>query len=192
MTRTSKPLLAVACVAASLFQSAAGFTVGGLSSPPAVHAKGKRRNLESSLHLSASNLFGSSTSFPPLRSLPQDDPLVNNRYSASDWLHNVFTLPQSSVLRDIRNPVITIAVWSTLVSVIHRMIRTSSNKLVSKFASDMCIGGAPHSFLVSSLGLLLVFRTNSAYQRFNVSLRLATVLCCVTSVSVATVEFMLT
>jgi predicted membrane chloride channel (bestrophin family) len=30
----------------------------------------------------------------------------------------------------------------------------------------MCISGKPHSFLVSSLGLLLVFRTNSAYQRF--------------------------
>jgi len=30
----------------------------------------------------------------------------------------------------------------------------------------MCIPTQPHSLLVSSLGLLLVFRTNSAYQRF--------------------------
>jgi len=125
----------------------------------------KRRNVggDSSLQMAASHLF----SFQ--RMTAQDDPLVNNRYSASDWLHNVFTLPRSSVLRDIRNPVVTIAVWSTLVSIFHRLISRSSSGIFQKLASDMCIGGAPHSFLVSSLGLLLVFRTNSAYQRFNVS-----------------------
>jgi predicted membrane chloride channel (bestrophin family) len=32
----------------------------------------------------------------------------------------------------------------------------------------MCMSSKPHSFLVSALGLLLVFRTNSAYQRFAV------------------------
>jgi len=33
-------------------------------------------------------------------------------------------------------------------------------------AGSLCIPTAPHSLMVSSLGLLLVFRTNSAYQRF--------------------------
>lgn len=102
-----------------------------------------------------------------LSNVPQDEPLYSNRYSAGDWLHNVFTLPRSSVLRDIRHPVLTIAVWSTLVSVTHKLLLKRSSQLCQKLASDMCIGGAPHSFLVSSLGLLLVFRTNSAYQRFN-------------------------
>ena len=121
-----------------------------------------RKNVGGKLSMTASSLF----SFQ--RMTTQDDPLVNNRYSASDWLHNVFTLPRSSVLRDIRNPVVTIAVWSTLVSIVHRFMSKSFNGILQKLASDMCIGGAPHSFLVSSLGLLLVFRTNSAYQRFNV------------------------
>jgi hypothetical protein len=98
-----------------------------------------------------------------------DEELLQSRHSASDWLHNVFTLPRSSVLRDIRNPVVTIALWGALVSILQRIMAGSSSKVVSKFASDICIGSAPHSFLVSSLGLLLVFRTNSAYQRFNVS-----------------------
>ena len=34
------------------------------------------------------------------------------------------------------------------------------------FAKKMCIPTQPHSLMVSALGLLLVFRTNSAYQRF--------------------------
>ena len=153
--------------ATALIQGTASFT--GKSAltrrTTSTHVFSNRRNLE--LRMTASNLFGST--FFSQRSAAQYDSLVNNRYSASDWLHNVFTLPRSSVLRDIRNPVITIAVWSALVSVIHRMLNASSSEILPKFAGHMCIGGAPHSYLVSSLGLLLVFRTNSAYQRFNVS-----------------------
>jgi hypothetical protein len=167
-------LLAIAC-ASALTQGTVSFAPGGGAFT--TRKVSQKRILKSSLSLTASNLFASP--FPSQRSVSHDDPLVNNRYSASDWLHNVFTLPRSSVLKDIRNPVVTIAVWSTLVSVIHRLISKSSNKILQKFAGDMCIGGAPHSFLVSSLGLLLVFRTNSAYQRFNVS---ATYLCCFESI----------
>ena len=94
---------------------------------------------------------------------------LNHRHSAKDWLYNVRSLPQSSVLQDIRNPVVTIAAWSTVVSVIHKVMASSSSKVLQRMADNMCIGSTPHSFLVSSLGLLLVFRTNSAYQRFSVS-----------------------
>jgi predicted membrane chloride channel (bestrophin family) len=94
---------------------------------------------------------------------------MNNRHSASDWLYNMFSLPRSSVLRDIRNPVVTVALWGGIVSVIQKLMASSSNGFLQQFAANMCIGAAPHSFLVSSLGLLLVFRTNSAYQRFYVS-----------------------
>lgn len=170
-------VLSIAC-AAALVQGTASFA-GGISAGPATAAPqyafqkahhDRRRRDGSSLNMSwnhASNLF-------PHREKPFDDSLVynnNNRHSASDWLHNVFTLPRSSVLRDIRNPVVTIAVWGALVSVFQRIMAQSTSKVLTKFASDICIGSAPHSFLVSSLGLLLVFRTNSAYQRFNVSPR---------------------
>ena len=98
-----------------------------------------------------------------------DDSSINNRHSASDWHYNVMSLPKSSVLRDIRNPVLTIAVWSGIVSVFQQILASSSSRMLRTMASDMCIGATPHSFLVSSLGLLLVFRTNTAYQRFYVS-----------------------
>lgn len=92
----------------------------------------------------------------------------NHRHSASDWLHNVHSLPKSTVLRDIQNPVITVALWGTAVAMVHKLMASCGDRIVQKVARDMCIGSTPHSFLVSSLGLLLVFRTNSAYQRFAV------------------------
>jgi len=113
------------------------------------------------------NLFMSTAS----KDLDGDDyagaPLVDNRYSASDWLYNVLSLPKSSVLRAIRNPVLTITIWSTLVAVIQKIFSRSTVNIFRYLGNHMCINGTPHGFLVSSLGLLLVFRTNSAYQRFN-------------------------
>ena len=56
------------------------------------------------------------------------------------------------------------ASWATLISLIYKRL------LVIKplAAKRMCLPTAPHSLMVSALGLLLVFRTNSAYQRFAV------------------------
>jgi predicted membrane chloride channel (bestrophin family) len=84
-------------------------------------------------------------------------------YSSRDWLHNTLTLATSAILRDISFPVISMTIWSTCISLIHKYLLTS-NRIIS--AQNMCIPSHPHSLLVSSLGLLLVFRTNSAYQRF--------------------------
>lgn len=91
---------------------------------------------------------------------------LNNRHSASDWLYNVRSLPKSSVLKDILNPVLSIAAWSGVVSIVQKILASSSSTILQTLSANMCIGATPHSFLVSSLGLLLVFRTNSAYQRF--------------------------
>ena len=90
---------------------------------------------------------------------------VNHRHSASDWVYNLRTWKNSSVLREIQNPVIALSAWATLVSLVQKTLLTVN----SKWAANMCISHSAHSFLVSSLGLLLVFRTNSAYQRFLVS-----------------------
>lgn len=90
---------------------------------------------------------------------------VNNRHSANDWFYNVQSLPRSSVLRDIRNPVMAVLGWSTVVSIFHAFATRHAPRL----AASMCVSSVAHSFLVSALGLLLVFRTNSAYQRFYVS-----------------------
>jgi len=95
---------------------------------------------------------------------------VNNLHASKDWLHNIASLPRSTVLRDILNPVMTVTGWSFVISVVHRLMRMSSLPLWNQMAINMCIPTHAHSCLVSSLGLLLVFRTNSAYQRFLVSL----------------------
>jgi Bestrophin, RFP-TM, chloride channel len=107
---------------------------------------------------------GGGTATSPTGSNSGYDPL-NNRHSASDWLYNVRSLPQSKVLREIRNPVLAVAAWSASVSILHALLKQAG---WTRWAAHLCIPGTAHSFLVSALGLLLVFRTNSAYQRFNV------------------------
>lgn len=90
--------------------------------------------------------------------------VINNRHSSGDWLYNLWTIPRSSVLKEILNPVLTLAGWATSIAILHRGLMLSPGHVM--WASRMCLPNAAHSFLVSSLGLLLVFRTNSAYQRF--------------------------
>jgi hypothetical protein len=91
-----------------------------------------------------------------------------SQYSASDWFYNLKTWKNSSVLREIRNPVMALSAWATFVSVVHKVLLMNGK---ATMAANLCIPPLAHSFLVSSLGLLLVFRTNSAYQRFLVSNR---------------------
>ena len=52
--------------------------------------------------------------------------------------------------------------WATFLSVVYMRLK-HVNPLA---AENMCLPQAPHSLMVSALSLLLVFKTNSAYQRF--------------------------
>lgn len=90
----------------------------------------------------------------------------DKRYSAADWLHNINNFHNSSILKQIRGPVQAITIWSTLVSVVYKLCKIKGWNGV---AEKMCLGSTPHSLIASSIGLLLVFRTNSAYQKFRVS-----------------------
>lgn len=92
----------------------------------------------------------------------------NNRHSASDWWYNVKSINKSKVLQEVRGPVLAVGLWGFAVSAVHRVLQKSTTPLLQTIASHMSIPGTAHSFLVSALGLLLVFRTNSAYQRFYV------------------------
>ena len=135
---------------------------------------GSVAEIETDLHVSTSYLFGTGTGTGTGTSATTTNgqpylPQVNHRHSAKDWIHNVASLPHSSILRDIRDPVLAVVSWSTLVSVVHRLLMTSTNPVWGGLGGQMQVGATAHSFLVSSLGLLLVFRTNSAYQRFAVS-----------------------
>ncbi|CAB9524292.1 UPF0187 protein [Seminavis robusta] len=86
----------------------------------------------------------------------------SDRYSSSDWFHNTLNLPSSEILRAVRGPVIAMTSWATFLAMVHRNLL----KRNPHAASLMCISPTTHSLMVSALGLLLVFRTNSAYQRF--------------------------
>lgn len=87
----------------------------------------------------------------------------SDRYASRDWLHNTINLPNSAILKAIQFPVLSMTVWGALISLFHRRL-LSTGRL--DLARHMCIPSGPHSLMVSALGLLLVFRTNSAYQRF--------------------------
>eukprot|EP00547_Thalassionema_nitzschioides_P017098 CAMPEP_0194233858 /NCGR_PEP_ID=MMETSP0158-20130606/1705_1 /TAXON_ID=33649 /ORGANISM="Thalassionema nitzschioides, Strain L26-B" /LENGTH=472 /DNA_ID=CAMNT_0038966857 /DNA_START=38 /DNA_END=1456 /DNA_ORIENTATION=- len=93
-----------------------------------------------------------------------NDNINEERYCASDWIHNMKTLHNSTILKQIKGPILTITIWSSMVSLVHQVLLRNG---FVKVAANMCMSGKAHSFLVSALGLLLVFRTNSAYQRFS-------------------------
>jgi hypothetical protein len=86
------------------------------------------------------------------------------RYASQDWLHNTINMPNSVILQSIRFPVFFMTTWGTCISFLHRFLISRGRK---EMASMLCIPSAPLSMMVSALGLLLVFRTNSAYQRFS-------------------------
>ena len=86
-----------------------------------------------------------------------------DRYSSNDWLHNTINLPNSAILRSIRFPVLSMTIWGFAIAFVHRHLVKIGK---ADIAANMCIPTQPHSLMVSALGLLLVFRTNSAYQRF--------------------------
>ncbi|CAM9692282.1 unnamed protein product [Pylaiella littoralis] len=77
------------------------------------------------------------------------------RYSSSAWWHNLRTLPTSVILHRIKHPLLAQIFWATAVSLLHAALGGVHSMSIK-----------PHTLLGSALGLLLVFRTNAAYQRF--------------------------
>lgn len=87
-----------------------------------------------------------------------------DRYNSRDWLHNTISLPNSAILKRIRSPVIAVTSWAVFCSCLHH--RFSQQHLPSRVFPMFYLPLGPHSLMMNALGLLLVFRTNSAYQRF--------------------------
>lgn len=86
------------------------------------------------------------------------------RYASRDWLHNTLNMPNSKILKSVQFPVTFMTIWSMSISILHKCLIVRGR---GDLAARVCIPTAPHSLMVSALGLLLVFRTNSAYQRFS-------------------------
>ncbi|KAL7452678.1 hypothetical protein ACHAWC_004401, partial [Mediolabrus comicus] len=104
------------------------------------------------------------------------------RVTANDWRHNMGNVFASTILRDVRNPVLCVFTWATIWSILYKTLsKVASGSIVlssSKTSEAIIIPCAkwfirhaslpslPHTMMVSAMSLLLVFRTNSAYQRF--------------------------
>jgi ion channel-forming bestrophin family protein len=172
MTKATKYKLRCQAMAIAFVLSCGTPSVASFSSSQVRYATTKRP-LSSGQKRDRMTFLHSGARYSTGCTVNSDDP-VNNRHSASDWFYNIRSFPQSKVLREIRNPVLAVATWSLIVSLVHRIgLASFSGPSLRYFAEHMCIPGTAHSFLVSALGLLLVFRTNSAYQRFNVSIIVA-------------------
>merc|ERR1719148_162919 len=76
------------------------------------------------------------------------------RYRSDDWIGNFISIPSSFILRRIRFHLLSNSLITTIVV------------LLDRFGYNVKIPLVGHSLLGSFLGLLLVFRTNSAYARF--------------------------
>jgi len=99
------------------------------------------------------------------------------RVTANDWKHNMGNLFASTILRDVRNPVLCVFTWATTWSTLYKILtKVASGSISCKsdavvaaanyFVRHASLPSLPHTMMVSAMSLLLVFRTNSAYQRF--------------------------
>jgi hypothetical protein len=94
----------------------------------------------------------------------KDGEARSDRYASKDWWHNTLNLRNSAILRSILFPLLSMTGWSLIITCVYRALLHHGKQ---SLAEKMCIPSGPHSLTVSALGLLLVFRTNSAYQRFS-------------------------
>ncbi|GAB5373199.1 hypothetical protein AAMO2058_001729900 [Amorphochlora amoebiformis] len=76
-----------------------------------------------------------------------------HRYVSKDWLHILREMPRSTTLSRIKGIVSSHAIWAFSLALFHKFIFA-----LPHFASP--------TLVTPALGLLLVFRTNAAYNRF--------------------------
>ena len=84
------------------------------------------------------------------------------RYSSGDWLKSLLKLPRSFTLRRISSHLIANTLFAVLVYIIY-VVWPETTKALLK---GMIPAPGPHLMLSGALGLLLVFRTNTAYDRY--------------------------
>ena len=94
------------------------------------------------------------------------------RGTSRDWWRVLLSLRQSFVVRKIANPLKVLTAWALVVALGHRFVELPGpwkDGLVACFGQGRrpTAGvGSAMSLLGSALSLLLVFRTNTAYQRY--------------------------
>jgi Bestrophin, RFP-TM, chloride channel len=82
--------------------------------------------------------------------------------AASGWYRSLQSLPRSRVLFNVWPQVATAFVGSCIVVVLHSLLQQA---LGDGYVMPP-LSPTPHTFLATALGLVLVFRTNAAYDRY--------------------------
>lgn len=77
------------------------------------------------------------------------------RYSTADWFECLSTLPSSRILKRTRNSIVFFSLWTIILVALSKM-----GKIRIQLPTSI------HTLVGSALSLLLVFRTNSSYDRF--------------------------
>lgn len=77
------------------------------------------------------------------------------RYSTADWVECLYTLPSSRILNRTKPSIAFFCLWTSL------LVMLSNAKII-----NVPLPLSLHALVGSALSLLLVFRTNSSYDRF--------------------------
>ena len=77
-----------------------------------------------------------------------------DRYTASHWIECLLTLPTSRILVRTRSTIAAHVIWSAALTWLHK-----------RGVCSFCLPTSVPTILGSALGLLLVFRTSSSYDR---------------------------
>jgi len=88
-----------------------------------------------------------------LKSHNEWNPLGSHRYTSKDWIRILRDMPHSVTLKRIRDIITAHMIWTFVLAVVDR------------FFFELPKVGNP-ALVTPALGLLLVFRTNAAYNRF--------------------------
>lgn len=132
-------------------------TFANLRGRVCITPRASRRGL---LHPGSSSPEQQTLEIVPRNDIPGFMAVDSRRYSASDWFHSLRTWRHSLVLRRIRSPLIFNLCMTCCICVWHFFFGDPKPGLTDRLVS------LPHTLLGSALGLLLVFRTNAAYDRF--------------------------
>jgi predicted membrane chloride channel (bestrophin family) len=84
-----------------------------------------------------------------------DEDLKNRRYASRDWFYCLKGWPSSRILRRLQSNLLAIGIWTFLLN---GFLEITKTKIVFPFFL--------HGIVGSALGLLLVFKTNTSYDRF--------------------------
>ncbi|CAM9830192.1 unnamed protein product, partial [Ectocarpus fasciculatus] len=79
------------------------------------------------------------------------------RYGSSDWFANIQNLPKSRLLYNIKEHLAYNTAFAFCISMVHFLTP-------QHIIDDVHVSPIPHSIMSGALGLLLVFRTNAAYN----------------------------